>query len=229
MIQFRNVYKSLGQNVVLDGVCLEFRPHEITAIVGPNGVGKTTIFNILWGMVSPDRGTVEYNGCSSRDCFAVLSGDNNLYAKNTVKENVYFVGRLRKLSRKAIERNIEAASRSVPLYREIADTLYERLSFGQKRLMTLFATMVAEPKIIALDEPTEGLDWEHRTQLGAVLSSWKEKGTIVLIAHDAPFLCSVVDRFFFLKNGKTVLDMPSLTEAEFRDCYQTTFGEEIKP
>ena len=78
MIRFCDIHKSFGSNIVLDGINFEIYPNEITAIVGPNGMGKTTILNLICGMFLPDYGTIKYENCSSKSCFVVLSGDNSV-------------------------------------------------------------------------------------------------------------------------------------------------------
>lgn len=226
MIKLRGVSKSFGANPVLDQLDLELYPDEVTAIAGPNGEGKTTILNLICGILSPDQGTVEYEGCSSRDCFAVLSGENGMYHKNTVRENIYYMGALRKRTKTEMERNINSVRKHIPLYDAVCRQLYERLSLGQKRLMTLFGAMATDPKIITLDEPTEGLDLEHKRQIVRILSLLKAERTIVLTTHDSQFLCDAADRILFLKDGRIVKESPKTSEDIFLRLYQNLYGEE---
>lgn len=226
MIKLRGISKSFGTTPVLDQLDLELYPDAVTAIAGPNGEGKTTILNLICGILSPDRGTVEYEGCSSRDCFAVLSGENGMYHKNTVRENIYYMGALRKKTKTEMERNINSVRKHIPLYDEVCRQLYERLSLGQKRLMTLFGAMATDPKIITLDEPTEGLDLEHKRQIVRIFSLLKAGRTIVLITHDPQFLCDAADRILFLKDGRIITESPKTSEETFLKLYQNLYGEE---
>ena len=226
MIKLRGISKSFGTNPVLDQLDLELYPDAVTAIAGPNGEGKTTILNLICGILSPDQGTVEYEGCSPRDCFAVLSGENGMYHKNTVRENIYYMGALRKRTKAEMERNINSVRQHIPLYDEVCRQLYERLSLGQKRSMTLFGAMATDPKIITLDEPTEGLDLEHKRQIVRILSLLKAERTIVLITHDPQFLCDAADRILFLKGGRIVKESPKTSEDIFLKLYQNLYGEE---
>lgn len=229
MIKFCNVHKSFGNNKVLDDINFEIMPNRVTAIIGPNGIGKTTILNIICGMLLPDKGNVEYINCNPKtDCFAVLSGDKNMYAKNTVKENVYYVSMLKNMKKSDIEKNIAALSKEIPIYDDLKNKLFEKLSFGQKRLMTIFAALVSEPSIITLDEPTEGLDLEHKSQLAKLLINIKKEKMIILISHDYKFLTEVSDDFLFLNDGKIAERHDKMTEDFFLNTYNNIYkGKEI--
>ncbi len=225
MIEVKNVTKSFGRRKVLDDISFSVDKNNLTTIVGPNGIGKTTILNIICGLLLPDQGEVNYVDCDmKRDLFAVLSGDKNLYHKNTVEENVYFVAALRNIEKKQTRKNIEEREKNFPLYSEVKHKLFEQLSFGQKRLMTIFAALVSEAQILTMDEPTEGLDLAHKKELTDLMLSLKKTKTLLLISHDSKFVSDISDRILFLNDGKIVQEEQKLTEEQFLEIYGKIYG-----
>ena len=117
MISVKQVSKSFHGNRVLDHISFEIPDQTATALIGPNGIGKTTLLNILCGSLVPDSGEVTSETPDfQREIFTVLSGSHQLYAKNTVKENIEFLAVLRGLSNSDIRQNLDRYLPSFPLY-----------------------------------------------------------------------------------------------------------------
>ena len=149
MISVKQVSKSFHGNHVLDHISFEIPDQTATALIGPNGIGKTTLLNILCGSLVPDSGEVTSETPDfQREIFTVLSGSHQLYAKNTVKENIEFLAVLRGLSNSDIRQNLDRYLPSFPLYDSVKNKLFEELSTGQKQLMILLAALVTNSRYL---------------------------------------------------------------------------------
>ena len=224
MIYIKNISKSFHEKCVLNNVNFNIPENSITTLIGPNGIGKTTLMNILCGVLSPDCGEVICDTPAFRkEIFTVLSGTQQLYAKNSVKENVLFLSILRGLPHSTIEYNLEKYKPWFPIYDSVQSKLFEELSTGQKRFMVILAALAADTKYLLLDEPTEGLDLDHKKHLIQVLKSIKEFKTIIVTSHDSEFVTSIADRLIFLKNGEIAEDTASINLEAFSQKYEMLY------
>ena len=194
----------------LRGVNLHIETGEIFGILGPNGAGKTTLLSILSTLLLPDRGKVTLLGMDGlkdghriRERVNISSGNANFLWSLTVKENLHFYGMLYGLVGKRREEKVEALVDLFNLgdYRNVP---FDQLSTGMKQRLSLAKSMLNDPAILFLDEPTAGLDPSVSIRIREMIRSiQKEKGiTVLLTTHnmkEAEFLCS---RIAFLKEGR---------------------------
>lgn len=224
MISVKQVSKSFHGNCVLDHISFEIPDQTATALIGPNGIGKTTLLNILCGSLVPDSGEVTSETPDfQREIFTVLSGSHQLYAKNTVKENIEFLAVLRGLSNSDIRQNLDRYLPSFPLYDSVKNKLFEELSTGQKQLMILLAALVTNSRYLILDEPTEGLDLDHKRALLHAVTSIRNTKTILITSHDSDFITSAAERFLFLKDGQIAVEKEHLDTKEFLKIYEALY------
>jgi len=198
------------QKEALRGVSLRIERGEIFGILGPNGAGKTTLLSILSTLLLPDRGEVSILGMNGlqegqriRERVNISSGNANFLWSLTVKENLHFYGMLYGLVGKGREEKVETLIDLFNLgdYRHVP---FDQLSTGMKQRLSLAKSMINDPEILFLDEPTAGLDPSVSIRIREmVLSIQKEKGmTVLLTTHnmkEAEFLCG---RIGFLKEGQ---------------------------
>jgi ABC-2 type transport system ATP-binding protein len=207
---FQSGWWSKRKKEVLKGINLQIEEGEIFGILGPNGAGKTTLLSILSTLLLPDRGKVEILGIDGlkdghqvRKKVNISSGNANFLWSLTVRENLHFYGMLYGLTGKGREEKVEALIGLFDLegYQNVP---FDQLSTGMKQRLSLAKSLLNDPKILFLDEPTVGLDPEVSVRIREKIRSiQKEKGmTILLTTHnmrEAEYLCG---RISFLKEGE---------------------------
>jgi branched-chain amino acid transport system ATP-binding protein len=191
-----------GQADVLRGVELELERGSITCVIGPNGAGKSTILKVLSGLLRPRRGTVHFEGepIGGLSPAAILARgvvhvpqDRSLFPLMTIWDNLLLGGH--SLSDRAlVARRAEAIAERFPI---VAERRHERagtLSGGQQKLIEIARSLMLEPKLILLDEPTMGLDAKARTAVFETISTLNEDGrTVLLVEQNARLGLSVAD------------------------------------
>ncbi|SFC21162.1 ABC transporter ATP-binding protein [Butyrivibrio sp. YAB3001] len=194
-----NISFSLGQN-------------EILAVLGPNGAGKSTLIKQIIGYVSPDSGKIEINGVETGSKSKMLSEISYMMQSRfehwdhlTVYDAIYYSARLKKMSKADTKREIEYLAAELDLKKEMRKLL-KNLSGGKKQAAALACAVVANPKILILDEPTTGLDPEKKVLFWNFLRKiQKEKETsILLITHNVAEVEEIVDRVIIVSRGKII-------------------------
>ena len=150
------------------GVSFSIRQNEVFGLLGPNGAGKTTIISILCGLVSPSSGTVKIDGLDIstnlddiKQIIGVVPQDIALYPTLTARENLNFYGSMYGLSGQDLKNKIEMWLENLGLTKA-ANRRVETYSGGMKRRVNLIASILHQPKVLFLDEPTVGVDVQSR-------------------------------------------------------------------
>jgi len=229
MIKTENITKSYGNNAVLRGVTYNFEKDNVTAILAPNGSGKTTLLSIISGLLIPDGGTVHFfENWGPSDVSIVLAGEKNLYMKNTVLENLLYFGIIRGMKKREVAENIERYKDYLPFIEEVQNKLAEKLSYGQKRLVTIFSAIITNAKCIMIDEASEGLDMEYTNVLKILLRKSAEDRVIILASHDYDFVSKASDRLIFLKDGNFVEEHGQLPLDVLKKRYMEIFNLDLE-
>ena len=217
-----------GGLVALNSVSLNIQAGRITALVGPNGSGKSTLVNIIAGVFPPTAGEVRLEGAdvtAQSDVLMAKKGvvrtfqDPRLVPHFTVRENI-MLGAHAKMHYTWLE-----AGLSMPRVRlqeaqalaqcneilqlldieAVADQAVESLPYGYRRMTELGRALLAQPKIILLDEPAAGLSDVEMTRLAEILVKLKHLGiTVLLIEHHMDFLTGLVDEVIVLDSGSII-------------------------
>ncbi|WP_110517542.1 ABC transporter ATP-binding protein [Herpetosiphon llansteffanensis] len=173
-------------------------PAGRTVLLGPNGTGKSTLLNLAAGVLKPKAGTIQAN--AKRD---VGWMPQNVLAINrlTVHEQVAYAGWLKGLSQAAAWEQAQVALAAVDLT-ERADDLSKNLSGGQLRRVGLAQTIIHQPSIILLDEPTVGLDPTQRQRFRTILASLPNNHTMLVSTHQVDDLAELFDTVVVLYQGQ---------------------------
>ncbi|HIH37307.1 ABC transporter ATP-binding protein [Candidatus Woesearchaeota archaeon] len=183
------ITKSFGQNKVLKGVSLEASEGDIIGLVGQSGCGKSTLLKIIVGYHSPDTGSISFHGrnvlrqkLTLRKLVGYTTQENSFYDKLTIKENMVYYASLYKVPPRQQKARIEKLLTQVGLI-DHQHALSEKISGGMKRRLDFAISLIHNPSILILDEPTTGLDPIRIEQFWAIVKSVvKEEKKIVIIS-----------------------------------------------
>ena len=208
MLRLRDLRKSFGATVAVDGLSLEIGRGEVFGLLGPNGAGKTTTISMSVGLLSPDSGSIELQGFGSpttigaRARIGVAPQALALYDALSGEENLRFFGRLHGLSGPALTERVRTVLDAVGLGPRGRDRV-SAYSGGMQRRLNLAVAMLHEPDLLLLDEPTAGVDPHSRSSILEMVRGLKEQGrTVVYTTHymeEAQRLC---DRVAIVDHGK---------------------------
>ncbi len=213
LIHARGLTKTYGDFVAVDGIDFDVAKGESFGFLGPNGAGKSTTMRIIGATSVRTSGTLtilgkdpEVNGPQIRAHLGVVPQQDNLDLELTVSENIFIYGRYFGLSSSFINKKIPDLLEFAQL-EEKKDTKVQALSGGMKRRLTIARSLVSEPDILMLDEPTTGLDPQARHILWDRLFRLKEQGVTLLITthymDEAEQLC---DRLIVMDKGKIMAE-----------------------
>ena len=207
-IETNELTKKFKEKVAVDEINLQINQGELFALLGTNGAGKTTTIKMLSGLILPTSGEITINKMDmKKDVFKIkeilnVSPQETAIAPNlTVKENLEFMAGVYQIKDK--EKKINELIKDFKLD-EIINKRAKTLSGGWQRKVSIAISLINDPKILFLDEPTLGLDVIARKELWNVINSLKGKITIILTTHYMEEAESLSDRIGIMSNGKLV-------------------------
>ncbi len=210
-VRARGITKEFGDVIALDGIDLDVAPGQIHGLVGPNGAGKTTLLGLLLGLAVADGGTLEVLGTPIGRALAAADGvagfvdGPGLYPSLTARQNLAALAALWGSARTA---GIDDVLHQVGLT-DVADDKLRGFSLGMRQRLGLAAALLTKPRLLVLDEPSNGLDPAGKKHVYGVLTRLAAEGaSVVLSSHrmdDLEALCSEVT---ILATGRVVFSGP---------------------
>ena len=212
-LEVKGVKKKLGKREIIKGLDLSVNEGEIFGFLGPNGAGKTTTIRMLVGLISPNEGEIVVCGKSVlsekeqalKNVGAVVENPE-LYKYLSGRENLMQIARIRKLSKEEVEELIDLVG-----LKDRIDDKVRKYSLGMKQRLGLAAALIGDPKLLILDEPTNGLDPSGIIDFRDVVKkASRERGMAVFISsHILSEVQNLCDRVAFINNGviKSVEDI----------------------
>jgi ABC-2 type transport system ATP-binding protein len=190
MITVRSISKSFGNIEAIKNVSFNINKGEIFGILGPNGAGKSTIVNILNTLIKPDTGDVIIDGINSKEdgetiklTMGVVPQEIALYEELSAYENLMFWGGLYNIPKQELKANVNNKLEVVDLVNRKDDKI-KTFSGGMKRRINIACSLLHNPKILILDEPTVGVDPQNRNHIFEVIERLNNEGmTIIYTTH----------------------------------------------
>ncbi len=208
VVSFHQVSKYYGQKAAVKNLSFEVSRGEILALLGPNGAGKSTSMKMLTGYILPSAGEIHVCGhdvqrstVKAQRCMGYLPEGTPLYTEATVKEFLYFTAAAREISGKEQKRAVEKAVALCGLH-GVEHQLIDTLSKGYRQRTCFAQSIIHDPDVIVMDEPTDGLDPNQKHDLQLMIREMSETKSILLSTHimeEAEFMAS---RVLLLRKGE---------------------------
>lgn len=225
MLKVEDLFVGYYEDInILQGVSLEADKEDITAVLGPNGVGKSTLLKTICGFLTPASGNIRFRGDpisgikpfkAIRKGLVYLPQELTLFHRMTVKENLQLGGWTIRGEKELVEERIEENYERFPILREKSDQSAGNLSGGQQRMVDLGRALMSNPEMLLVDEPTAGLAPNLAGEMYDRLISLSEEGrTILLVDQNIRKAIEVSDYVYALELGKNKTQGP---KEEFSD------------
>ena len=212
MITVTHLKKSFGNVHAINDLSFTINKGEIVGFLGPNGAGKTTTMRMITGFLTPDEGEIiidgeplEKNLAQTQAKIGYLPENNPLYKEMLVSEMLTTAANLKNIPQQNRAQALDFVVSSVSIkdvyYRPISE-----LSKGYKQRVGMAVALLGQPQILILDEPTEGLDPNQRTEIRNLIKELAKDRTIILSTHVMQEATAIASRILIISNGKVAAD-----------------------
>lgn len=236
IIEVRGLTKRFSENIVLDNLGFDIEDGSIFGLIGKSGCGKTTLLNLLIGFLKPNKGSIFYRGKNIEKLgskrgryFGFASQEGSFYKNLTIDENMKYFGRLYGLPKKIIAERTSILLDSFGL-QDAKATLGKNLSIGMQKRLDIACSLVHDPEILILDEPTANLDPALRKNILELIKKINESGTTIIISsHILDDIKTLSHKVLVIGDKRVVaLDTPNNLEHQLSDNEIIEITSELK-
>ena len=206
----RGLNVSYGDSKVLFDAHLSVKPHQLVTCVGRNGAGKTTLLKSIAGFLKPTSGSITFNdtnliGLMSYDVVKLglkyIPQDKKVFSDLTVRENLELGSYATK------DYNWDQVTGYFPKLTRLMDRKAGYLSGGERQMLMIGRAILGNPKVLLIDEPTEGLAPSIVAHLKDVLKELTRKSALVIVEQNLPLVCAISDKVYAIKEGRVVAEI----------------------
>jgi len=214
LFEIRDLWVSYGKAQILEGVTMEVDAKELVAVIGPNGAGKTTLLRAI-SRVAALRGSIFFEGQRVDHLSPVevvkkgiihCPERRRLFPELSVEDNLRMGAYLRTGDKEGIQKDLMKMFGLFPILRDRSTQEARTLSGGEQQMLAIARSLMSQPKLLMLDEPSMGLALLVKEAIADTVKSIREEGmTILLVEQDAGLAFSMADRVYVLEQGKIAL------------------------
>jgi urea ABC transporter ATP-binding protein UrtE len=216
MLEIRNLHAGYGRLAILNDINLAVQDGEIVGILGRNGMGKSTLLRAVIGLVRTRRGSIHFNGTDvshlsaharSRLGMGYVPQGRMIFPRLSVRENVQVAA----FAAGQPDSRVEELLRTFPFLHERAAEIASRLSGGQQQLLAIARALAADPRLLLLDEPSEGIQPSLVTEILERLRMINRKlgVSVLLVEQNLEFAVEAATRVYIIDRGEIAAEMPS--------------------
>jgi len=240
MLRIKNLHAYYGRIKALDNVSLHVQPGEIVSLIGANGAGKTTLLNTISGLIRCAQGEVYFedrkiNRLAPEKIVAAgisqVPEGRQIFGPLTALENLQLGAylRFRKKEKKSIERDLDRVFQLFPRLKERSKQLAGTLSGGEQQMLAIGRALMAQPKLLLLDEPSMGLAPLVVKDIMNTVSALRDTGvTMLMVEQNARASLGISDRGYVLETGRVVLQGSSDELMNDSDVKRAYLGKDYK-
>ncbi|MBE6628638.1 MAG: ABC transporter ATP-binding protein [Ruminococcaceae bacterium] len=214
MIEVKNLTKVYGDHTAVDDLSFKIYNGKIYGLLGPNGAGKSTTMNMMTGCLAPTSGSVRINGfdvvkqpMKAKKCIGYLPEIPPVYGELTPFEYLVFVAEAKGVSYERAVRQAQSAMEMTDIT-DMSDRLIKNLSKGYRQRVGIAMTLLGDPDIIILDEPTVGLDPKQIIEVRALIQALGETKTVIVSSHILAEIREICDHVLIISGGKLIANAP---------------------